>query len=403
MAYFNHAFQKAFVASDVVDGVASVDLTPGELGVMQADGLTIAAGAISATGGQYFLVQGSLHTSDTIGNNPGHGGYTETVKSKGINPKYINRIWHQCCEDLTCAVTTLTASSECFPCGQDALVRVDVKGSPALRYLNHNAYHIADLAGYCCPESVTQLYIDPTYVLAQWLLSLEDSAIVNPFLQFGLEKSTDGGKTWVAVADPAAYVAIDPSTLAATDMGRLTLTGCYVDTKFGDCSFDTRDHYNKEPVQIVASVIDETGDPCTAECVVIANTPGTMANTSGETVLRQILMTENYMQMPYNQGNADSARIREIEGSSDVLDFIAAQAASGGGRAGLYDVHYLLHSVPRFNNPTGVFDNDQYLYCIAVPCDDTKTLGEVVTLMAAFATAAGLTVEEYCGSASSSS
>ena len=114
-------------------------------------------------------------------------------------------------------------------------------------------------------------------------------------------------------------------------------------------------------------------------------------------------MTENYMQMPYNQGNADSARIREIEGSSDVLDFIAAQAASGGGRAGLYDVHYLLHSVPRFNNPTGVFDNDQYLYCIAVPCEDTKTLGEVVTLMAAFATAADLSVEEYCGSASSSS
>jgi len=30
-------------------------------------------------------------------------------------------------------------------------------------------------------------------------------------------------------------------------------------------------------------------------------------------------------------------------------------------RNALYTKYYLLHSVPRFNNPTGVFDNDRYL------------------------------------------
>ena len=32
----------------------------------------------------------------------------------------------------------------------------------------------------------------------------------------------------------------------------------------------------------------------------------------------------------------------------------------------VYDVFYVLHTVPRFNNPTGVFDNDQYLIKIGV-------------------------------------
>ena len=30
-------------------------------------------------------------------------------------------------------------------------------------------------------------------------------------------------------------------------------------------------------------------------------------------------------------------------------------------RNALYDCYYILHSVPRFNNPSGTFDNDQYL------------------------------------------
>lgn len=36
-------------------------------------------------------------------------------------------------------------------------------------------------------------------------------------------------------------------------------------------------------------------------------------------------------------------------------------------RSALYDSYYILHSVPRFNNPSGTFDNDQYLLRIVVP------------------------------------
>ena len=37
-------------------------------------------------------------------------------------------------------------------------MRIDVKGSPALRFLNHNAYAIADSANVCCVDG--QEYID---------------------------------------------------------------------------------------------------------------------------------------------------------------------------------------------------------------------------------------------------
>ena len=165
-----------------------------------------------------------------------------------------------------------------------------------------------------------------------------------------------------------------PSTDPVGDAVSATLhvEGAYTETKFGNCSFDTRDFYGKEPVQIIASVLDETGDPC-SDCGTVVNTPGTMASTIGETVLRDILMTEAYMQSPYNQGNVDSSRIREIEGSNDILASV--------DRTALYKTYVIQHTVPRFNNPTGVFDNDQYLYKIYVKCADEATIQEVEVLM----------------------
>ena len=153
-----------------------------------------------------------------------------------------------------------------------------------------------------------------------------------------------------------------------------TVVGAYVSTKFGDCSFDTRDHYNKEPVQIIASILDETGNPCN-DCGVLTTTPGQMAQTSGETVLRQLLLTERYMQNPYNQGNKDSSRIQEIEGFDPIKTAV--------NRNTNYQVYYLQHSVPRFNNPSGVFDNDQYLYEIFVDPTDTGGVAAMDALWAA--------------------
>ena len=505
MAYFNHAFRKCFVIGDdqLIQDVTlnSSDLVTGANGpqfaFLNADTYAVMnAAAFAGYTGNVMLAQSSFHNPDTIGNNPGHGGYMESTKSKGINPAYVSKIWVSPCCTLSQSTTTVCVGADCAPCGSLLYLRMDVKGSPALRFLNHNAYAYGDssgdaaanggpLPGICC--ATDQTYLDPAMALAAAAQMLLADPLISPFArecQSGtvihgitatnttlgnydgiatiidenngsdyevgdllevtggggaggvVEVLTAGGGAIFSVALIAAgtgYTAgAGLATTALTGIGtggtvEITLVdadtgsfsideilngsyvasldpvadgvtacacfeGAYVETKFGDCSFDTRDHYNKEPVQLTLSVLDETGDPCN-DCGTTTSVPGCMGQTSGETVLREILMTEQYMQNPYNQGNPDSARIREIEGSDDVLANI--------NRLVNYKQYNILHSIPRFNNPTGVFDNDQYLYSIYVECTDTDAQGDLITLLDLLAglTPAPITVDttDVCG------
>ena len=73
-----------------------------------------------------------------------------------------------------------------------------------------------------------------------------------------------------------------------------------------------------------------------------------------------VILSESYRQ---NHFSTDF-RIREITQGYDILN------AAGVSRLGLYDRIYLQHNVPRLYNPTGTFDNDQYLLEIVVPVGD---------------------------------
>tara|TARA_B100000497_G_scaffold112255_1_gene133077 strand:+ start:2231 stop:3703 length:1473 start_codon:yes stop_codon:yes gene_type:complete len=458
MAYFNHAFNKTFVVSSVEQaaGTATSALAAGELALVGGSdwksvaipGGAAVPAALSA-GELAYIVQGSFYTKDTIGNNPGHGGYKESVKSKGINPRYLTRMWAANCLTASQATAKLCLASDCAPCGKTQFMRIDVKGSPALRFLNHNAYAIADSANVCCVEG--QEYIDPALIIANMAQMALGDPLIKPFVAEadvkGVAGSTlsaggsgytvstqatsgsstgsgatinivslgvsdaiatysvanagagyvvgdvlavaggtdgavlvdsvgDGGvivtTTTAGVSTSAVYSIaeiIDGTYVASTDPHGATkvsacveFVGAYVDTVFGNCSFDTRDHFNAEPVEIIVSLLDETGNPCN-DCGVASATPGSMQQTKGEEVIRELIMSERYRQSPYNQGNADSARIREIELSDELLAAV--------DRTSTYRAYYVQHSVPRFNNPSGVFDNDQYQYKIYVKCDDT--------------------------------
>ena len=104
--------------------------------------LTIDPGVAAPTPVQMpmvYLAQGSINTVDKLG--PFAGGYKESVKTKGINPKYVNRFFRV---DPTCPVAETSIVSLCegaeAQCGTSYYLRIDVKGSPALRFLTHNAY-----------------------------------------------------------------------------------------------------------------------------------------------------------------------------------------------------------------------------------------------------------------------
>jgi hypothetical protein len=396
MAYFNHAFYKSFLATDAsaANGTKTANLAAGQLALVDGSDWTAhaAGGAAFPVPGMAYLVQGSLHANDTIGGNKHHGGYAESVKSKGINPRYLTRIWESECISATAAEVSVEVGPKCHPCGSTLMLRLDVKGAPALRFLNHNAYAIGDsagdsaagdLPGLCCVDG--QEYLDPAVALAKIGKMLLADPIVAPFVKekngggISVTSSASGSAvttvyTIAQVLGLAASGNYTPSIDPVADVvsAKIMFEGAYVDTKFGDCSFDTRDYYGKEPVQLVASMLDETGNPCN-DCGTVVTTPGTMQQTSGETVLRQLLLTESYGQAPFHQGNVDAVRMREIEGSEEVISAV--------DRSALYKTYYVQHSVPRFNNATSVFDNDQYVYEIFVKCSDTTTQGEVEALL----------------------
>ena len=96
---------------------------------------------------------------------------------------------------------------------------------------------------------------------------------------------------------------------------------------------------------------------------------------TGEKVLRDLILSEGYQQNHFST-NRD-LRVREITQGYDV--------SSAVDRGGLYDCYYIQHTVPRYNNPSGTFDNDQYLLKIPVdPATAVPGAGTLEDFMAAW-------------------
>ena len=366
MAYFPHAYKKMFLAkaADVAGGVTSDALTKGQVALLDKSFTSVATGAIVANG-LYTLAQGSLHSVDKIG--PHHGGYQESVKSKGINPKFVSKIWQVEPAAATASVATIASADGTFPGGKTIFLRVDVKGSPALRFLGRNSYFVADYFTDCA-DGVTA--VDASKVLLALAESISNDPLVSPFVSASVEEETAPG-VWTAIT-------------AATTNGnvcRLVLEGAYVDTKFGDCSFRPTDFFEKEPVQILLSELNESGDICVNDFDDAELTPAVQGNGFGESIIREFILSNRYAQEPYN----NDPRMRE---TGDAIAFEVDRTAS-------YRTFNILHSIPRSYNPSGMHNSDQYLLCIAVDESDVQLVGQVEAIVSALATASDLDVEVY--------
>lgn len=496
MAYFNHAFEKAFLGTGVSASGTSVTklnnttinvATDG--GYVTTDGvptyglnqLKAAATPSGVTNNGYFgifnpktnltitpsgccniyLAGSAIYENDKIG--PLAGGYTETNKSKEINPRYVSRFYSvaPCApqnnvihvgntywteglgvltyelwnagggylpttepivvnatggtgtgasftitvdefgiptivgianpgsgyaieefltipgsayfDELAVKILTLTGpqtqegcgiSNSCckeFLCGETYYLRLDVKGSPALRFLNHNAYATVDAYTGCCdPADIAPTVVDSTLVMIAWANGIVNNPIVSPFIQPVVQ--TESGALLYAPGTSAAFLAANGATTWDNYVSTghvdgacagLILNGAYVDTRFGDCTFQVSDFYEKEPVKLYASEVDLNGDPCAFSSIcVVTECEGLQVQGLGETVLRELTLSESYRQ----NFLATDFRIREITQGNQIVSTIDRQA--------LYYRYVLIHNVPRFNNPTGVFDNDQYALTI---------------------------------------
>jgi len=460
MAYFNHAFGKAFYLLAFKDNPAQTSAnltTAGDFGVLNGAYKQVASANVGTQAAGFYLAQGSFMANDTIGNNPGHGGYKESTKSKMIKYKYISDMWITDCNSETAgkhvteispfigrvAAGAATGAQSCFPCGSDPIMRVDIDGTAALRLLNHNAYQ--SLSGslpmpnaaaraqatfptsgvdMCClPQNATSATVGNSGIAPSIVaINFRDQFNNDPILsKLGTAKVfanrtaaptlfyevTAGsafeqqvyiggarGVMWVAnnvgALDTVIAVAAVPVVADAffsDNKYRLVIelkTSCELQTQFSSCSFDTRDFYLMGGLKPLASLQDEAGVPCVAcqgyvEEATVASTgiasgatnPVNLdflqRRTSSETGINDILMTENYRQSPYNQGNRDSSRMRQQEGMSGIVDLLGRDATSSSC-AGHFKVYHMLHNVPRFNNPSGTFDNDQYHYRVYTKC-----------------------------------
>jgi len=421
MAYFNHAFRKTFLGTQVsgpaplnpnpnlvngfivtagIPSVALGDVTPlvaatnygvGSFGLFDAKSyLSVDTAGVTGNCCPLILASASVLLKDKIG--PFHGGYKESNKSKLINPKFVRNFYRvdQCLPEQSVAsigTTPQTAipalpttgfqggtvQANCcynFLCGETYYLRIDIKGSPALRFLNHNAYQTLSAYTGCCANP-TPDFVDPTLVYLAWAKAL----VINEYLTHlvapvvydytgvvwyapGTTVTMDGTNTpvtpaqwWTSAAGVDNYAA-SPQAAAWVDecTAGMRLFGAYVETKFGDCSFQITDFFEKEPVKILASLVDYTGDPCVFEGLCVYNDClGLQGSGFGEQVLRDLILSESYLQNFFHS----DIRIREITQGSDMLAAV--------NRNALYTRYFILHSVPRYNNPTGVFDNDQYL------------------------------------------
>ncbi len=397
MSYFNHAYKKTFLGKgsdwEATAGETTSSLGAGELAVVDACTYTsLAVAGIAASGADVMIVQGNYNQTDTLGGNPLHGGYSESIKSKVIKPQYITKMWTSCCVEQCCPKILISVPDDCYDCDPTEAttaadktghpqIRLDIKGTEVLRALNRNAYFVADMTG-CCPTDGFYLGVD---VATAWAAAINrDASGMSDFIT-------------------ATNIVNDVATAS------LTITLCPEETVFDCCSFDTRDAYSHETLDLGISLLTAEGNACEGGCVTYSSTncptgatqstdfpsdglpvwiTRTPAETLGEEVLREIIMDGRYRQDGgWNQGNKDSARFREIEGGSLLCaEFpVTTDATTGKGRRASYQYFYLQHTVPRFNNPTGVFDNDQYLIAVAIPCLNTDLVTKTKAIWAALA------------------
>jgi hypothetical protein len=400
MAYFQHAYNKAFVVTSMHVGIGQPTgvLTPGEFAIVdEATYLTKKTSTVAANTipDKFMGVIGNYNSVDTLdgltagaaGSYTAHGGYAESIKTKGINIKYVRDMWATPCITASNEPIVITIPDDCLKCdGSTADVnqlRLDIKGEETLRFLNRFSYATFNYRE-CCAVGVVK--VTGVAVATAWADAINMDPLMKNFV--------------TAVAAPGA-----------AGFGKITLTLSYTPTFFDNCSFDTRDYVGTAPLSLIVSAVNDGGDPCTDTCLTAAvggvavttfglntaNTTATKAETNGSTVADQVILEGRYRQDGgWNQGNKDSARLREILQGDKILGC----ASSLIDRTAFYAGYSILHSVPRFNNPTGVFDNDQYLYTYYLNCKNAAgalnpDLATMTGIWASIAVKTGLTVGDY--------
>jgi hypothetical protein len=359
MAYFPNAFEKVFVGTSFVVTGKTEDLTAGQFGFFDTKTWTaIPMHATAISNPNVVMVMGNYHNVDKIGT---HGGYKESIKSQVINPYNVHRFWKARANPASYQIVVLgwdtvdASTAPKFYCGQTYNLRIDLKGSPVLRTLGRNLYRTFSYTTSCCEDVDTPVAIDPIVVLLEFAKQINDDPLYSDFIATQVFYNSTG-------VNPDTYVPLtDPADIDAA-IGALLLETAYVDTVYGNCSFDPRDYFEAEPLVITsAQLVDDSGDVCPSfeQIVFTELLPAKMPDVSNEMALRDLIMFNNYRQEPYQF----NVRRREAEDITAVFAEVSRVAGTS------FDFYYILHSADRKYNPSGMHNNDLYLIKLCLPKD----------------------------------
>jgi hypothetical protein len=400
MAYFSNAFRQIHLGTKKIITVAG-DPTMNLHDVALGNGVGtfgfynkdtyLSVNTAGVTNQSLILASSSLILNDSRGEF--HGGYAESSKSKYINPKLINRFYHVAPNTPTQQIAHFgntnhqTGCAAEFVCEETYTLNLEAIGAAALRFANRELYRRFDAYTGCCVEGAASPLVDSTLVFLEWAKQIVADPYFKDFTQVVVY--TELGNPLFAteaLALAAGFLVTDTYDLYASPghtpntLAGMRFEGSYIDTQFGICSYSPKDYINKEPVRIEAQLVDVDGEACSQDICFVVECEGLQAMGIGDSVLNDVILSESYLQ---NTVSSDP-RLREITGGNDILNAV--------NRAVFYDRYFILHSVPRFNNATSIYDNDQYLLDIIVDSTAGTIGADLEAFMAAWLLAAGSNV-----------
>jgi hypothetical protein len=366
MAHFPHAFKKVFAGRQFTDTSPYLDLL--RQNYCFYDAKTWApipvADANAITHPSVVLVMGQPYYSED--KRGPYGGYFESLKSKVIEPRSIHRFWKVNPRLAQAQIVQIgwdgidDSTAPQFTCGESYMLRIDLKGSPALRFLGHNLYRYFNVHTACCSNPGNPEKIDPISVLLQWAQQINEDPVFSPFIKADVITFDNDGDSNPDVIDPTTYVPLTDQTEISATIGALRLTVIYTEPKIGDCAFDPLYNFENEPLVITsAQLVNADGIACPdfQQMLFTQTQEPKTAEGSGEQIVRDVILSESYNQNYYHK-NARQRVINEM----DLLVSTIERSSTFS-----YVSYYILHSMPRRSNYTGISDNDQYLIQLNVP------------------------------------
>lgn len=292
----------------------------------------------------------------------------------------------------TAAVFTISEVGSCefkFDCGRTYYLSIKLKGSAVLGVFNHEMPRRFAAYTGCCPANTTvPTAVDSTLVMLDWAKQVIADPYLGNFLRpIVYDQAQNPWFATAAEAVAAGYAATDIFDLYPQNnpvipgaLAGIRFAAAYVDTQFGNCSFDITDSYLQSPVQIVQlQLVDESGNPCNETLCNVCEHTGFHGQGFGEDVLRQFIEDSTWRQSTF----ADDARIREIEEGNAYFAAI--------DRTRLYTRYIITHIVPVKLSSSNTFSEEIYNLNIYIPCtgSTTPTTTAFETFMTAWLAGAG--------------